>query len=71
MSDVKRRVTKLEAQTGGDERFPPGPVIQREGETVEDAARRCGYTEAQIERGGFIVLPEREGRSDEQAIGAG
>ena len=58
---LETRVERLEAKTGGDDQFPPGPVIQRPGETVIEAARRCGYTEAMIARGGFIVLPEKDG----------
>jgi len=59
MSKLSTRVGKLEASRGDE--YPPGPVIQRPGETVIDAARRCGYTEAMIARGGLIVLPEKNG----------
>jgi len=64
---LETRVTKLEARTGGGDEFPPGPVIQRPGETVIEAARRCGYSEAMIARGGFIVLPDN-GRGDYEPI---
>ena len=59
MSKLSTRVDKLEASRGDES--PPGPVIQRPGETIPDAARRCGYSEAMIARGGFIVLPEVDG----------
>lgn len=65
MSDVRRRVTKLEAATVPAAEIH-GPVVYRAGETPEAALERLGLRLEDIEARPVIFLPEVEGLSDER-----
>ncbi|GEM_PF-1398552 len=66
MSDVKRRVTRLEAQTGGDDHLPRGPFIYRPGESQAETLARYGLSPEAIEgRATTVWLPETEMINDE------
>lgn len=61
MSDVKRRVAKLEARSGGDEQFS-GPIIYRPGESQAETLARLGLSAEDIQGPGPVIwLPAKDG----------